>query len=66
METTHIQLENNLVALKISLPMWSNEEIELEIKELKAHIQDLEILGKDPSYFENKLNMLLQALKTRS
>jgi hypothetical protein len=66
METTHhIQKENNLMALKLSLPMWSNEEINLEITELKAYIQDLTIAGQGASYFKNKLSLLEQALRTR-
>lgn len=67
MQTTHhIQKENNLMALKLSLPMWSNEEINMELIELRAHIQELELAGHDASYFKNKTELLQQTLKTRA
>lgn len=55
----------NLMSLKLSLPMWSNEEILMEIEELNRYIQDLEVAEQNASYFINKRQLLQDALKAR-
>lgn len=62
----------NLLTLKISLPMWTNDEIQQEIQVISAHISALKLMAKTPSienninYFKQKRDMLKAALRTRN
>lgn len=58
--------EANLMATKLSLPMWTNEEIEMELRELHLHIQELELKGDNADHAKAKRDMLQHALTVRN
>ena len=65
MNTTEPTLKPNLMVVKASIPMWSNEQIQMEIDELNQYIIDLKIDEQDTSYYEQKKELLENVLKAR-